>query len=91
MDSPFAKADGKPFALRPDDEPNLATITGLCDTYLKEVGFWLVQVGSDGAIYQNRQGYRIAIQGHLWSCKFPNDGEVSGVGFVELENLITGG
>ena len=91
MDSPFAKADGKPFPLRPEDEEKAATIAGLCHTYLKEVGFWLVQVGSDYAINENRKGHRIAIQGHLWFCKFPNGREVSGVGYVELENLVRGG
>jgi len=91
VDPPFAKANGRPFPLRPEDEQKAATIAGLCDTYLKEVGFSLVQVGSDYAIYQNRKGYRIAIQGHLWFCKFPNGREVSGVGYGELENLVRGG
>lgn len=91
MDSPFAKADGKPFPLRPEDEQKAAQIAGLCDTYLKEVGFSLVEVGSDYAIYQNRNGFQIAIQGQLWFCKPPNDRELSGVGFVDLWEVVRGG
>jgi hypothetical protein len=91
VDSPFAKADGKPSPLRPKDEQKAATMAGLCHTYLKEVGFSLVEVGSGYAIYHRSDGYRVAIQGHLWFCKFPNDEEVSGAGYVGLENLVRGG
>jgi hypothetical protein len=81
----------QPSPISPEDERKVATIAGLCDTYLKEVGFSLVQVGPDYAIYQNRNGYQIAIQGHLWFCKPPNDREFSGVGYVELENVVRAG
>lgn len=91
MDSPFAKADLERSPLRPEDELKAAQIAGLCDTYLKQVGFTLVQVGSDYAIYQNRNGYRIAIQGQLWFCKPPNDREFSGVGYVDLMEVVRGG
>ena len=91
MDSPLAKADGKPFPLHPEDEQKAATIAGLCDTYLREVGFSLVQVGNDYAIYKNREGARVAIEGHLSFCQFPSDREVWGVGYVELENFVRGG
>ena len=84
MDSPFAKADGKPSPLRPEDERKAATMAGLCHTYLKERGFSLAQVGPDYAIYQNTSGGQVAIQGHLWFCKPPNDREFSGVGFADL-------
>jgi hypothetical protein len=91
VDSPFARASGQPSPISPEDKRKVATIAGLCDTYLKEVGFRLVQVGPDYAIYQNRNAYQIAIQGHLWFCKPPNDREFSGVGYVELERVVRGG
>ena len=91
MDSPFARASGYPSPLRPEDAQKAAKMAGLCDTYLKDVGFRLVQVGPGYAMYQNRGGYQIAIQGHLWFCKPPNDREFSGVGYVELEMVVRGG
>ena len=91
MDSPFARASRQPSPISPEDERKVATIAGLCDTYLKEVGFSLVEVGSDYAMYQNKGGYQIAVRGHLWSCKPPNDKEFSGVGFVDLSEVVRGG
>ena len=90
MDSPFARASGQPSPISPEDERKAATIAGLCDTYLKERGFRLVQVGPDYAMYQNKGGYQIAVRGHLWSCKPPNDKEFSGVGYADLEIVIRG-
>ena len=91
MDSPFARANGHPSPIRPEDEQKAAKIAGLCDTYLKEVGFRLAQVGSDYAIYQNRKGDQIAIQGHLWFCKPLDDREYSGVVYADLEDAVRGG
>lgn len=90
-DSPFARASGQPSPICPEDEQKAFNITGSWGTYLKGCGFSLVEVGSDYAIYQNRNGYQIAIQGDLWFCKPPNDREFSGVGYVELENVVRGG
>ena len=91
MDSPFARASGQPSPISPEEVRKAAKTAGLCDTYLKECGFSLVEVGSDYAMYQNKGGYQIAIQGHLWFCKPPNDREFSGVGYVELEMVVRGG
>jgi hypothetical protein len=81
----------QPSPISPEDERKAANIAGLCDTYLKECGFSLVEVGSDYAMYQNKGGYQIAVRGHLWSCKPPNDKEFSGVGYADLENVVRGG
>ena len=81
----------QPSPIPPEDERKVARIAGLCDTYLKECGFSLVEVGSDYAMYQNKGGYQISIRGHLWSCKPPNDREFSGVGFVDLSEVVRGG
>jgi hypothetical protein len=81
----------QPSPICPQDERKAAKIAGLCDTYLKECGFSLVEVGSDYAMYQNKGGYRIAVRGHRWSCKPPNDKEFSGVGYADLENVVRGG
>jgi hypothetical protein len=81
----------QPSAISPEDERKAAKIAGLCDTYLKECGFSLVEVASDYAMYQNRGGYQIAVRGYRWSCKPPNDREFSGVGYVELEKVVRGG
>ena len=80
-----------PSPIRPQDERRAAKIAGLCDTYLKECGFNLVEVSSDCAMYQKKGGYQIAVRGHLWSCQPPNDVGFSGVGFVELVNVVRGG
>jgi hypothetical protein len=90
-DSPFATASKQPYPISPQDEQKAAKIAGLCGTYLKECGFSLVEVGSDYAIYRNRNGHQIAIQGHLWFCKPLGDKEFSGVGFAELEIVVRGG
>jgi hypothetical protein len=90
-DSPFATASKPPSPISPQDEQKAAKITGLCGTLLEETGFSLVEVGSDYAIYRNRNGHQIAIQGHLWFCKPLDDEEFSGVGFADLENVVRGG
>jgi hypothetical protein len=90
-DSPFARSGGRPSPICAQDERKAAKIAGLCDTYLKECGFSLIEVRSDYAIYRNRNGHQIAIQGHLWFCKPLGDKEFSGVGFAELESVVRGG
>ena len=90
-DSPFARSGRQPSPISPQDEQKAAKIAGLCDSYVKECGFTLVEVGSDYAIHQNRNGYQIAIQGDLWFCKPLDEREFSGVGFADLEDLLRGG
>ena len=91
MNSPFARSDRQRSRISPQDEQEAAKIAGLCDLYLREVGFVLVEVGSDYAVYENRTGYQVAIQGHLWFCKPPESKEFCGVGYVDLEDVVRGG
>lgn len=90
-DSFFASASAQPTPVCAEDERKAAAITGLCHTFLKESGFGLVEVGSDCAIYRNNRGYQITIQGHRWFCRLANAEEFSGVGFVDLSEVVRGG
>jgi hypothetical protein len=81
----------QPSPISPEDELRAAKIAGLCDTYLKECGFSLVEVGSDYAVYLNRNGHQITIRGHQWYCKPSNGREFSGVGYTDLEEVVRGG
>jgi hypothetical protein len=90
-DSPFATVGAQHAQITPEDERRAAEIAGLCNTYLKEAGFGLVEVGTDYAIYRNGNGHHVAIRGHRWFCKLSNGVELSGVGFVDLSEVIRGG
>jgi len=88
---PLVPADSRTSPLRPDDERKAASVAGLCDEFLRESGFSLIQVGSEFAVYRNKSGYQVTIRGHRWFCK-PSSGEpLSGVGFVDLAEAIRAG
>ena len=84
-------ADSQNSPIRPDDERKAADIAGMCDSLLKESGFSLVQVGTDYAAYRNGHGHQVIIRGHRWYCKLASGEELSGVGFVDLAEVIRGG
>jgi hypothetical protein len=88
---PLVPADFQTSPLRPDDEREAASVAGLCDEFLRESGFSLIQVGSDFAVYRNESGYQVTIRGHRWFCKLSSGAELSGVGFVDLSDAIRGG
>jgi len=84
-------ADSQTSPVRPDDERKAANIAGLCDSLLKESGFRLTKVGSDYAEYRNGHGHQVTIRGHRWFCKLANGAELSGVGFVDLSEVVREG
>lgn len=88
---PSVPVDSQNSPIRPEDERKAASIAGLCDTYLKESGFNLIDVGSDYAVYRSRDGHQVTIRGHRWFCKLSCGAELSGVGFVDLSDVIRGG
>jgi len=90
-DNPFAAASAKPFVASPEDERKAAAIAGLCGAFLKESGFSLTEVASDFVIYRSGKGHQIAIRGHRWFCKLSSGEEFSGVGFVDLSDVVRGG
>jgi hypothetical protein len=90
-DTPVATASIQLSPLHPEDERKAASISGLGGAFLRESGFSLIEVGSNHATYRNGNGHQIKIQGHRWFCKPSNGDEFSGVGFVDLEDVIRGG
>jgi hypothetical protein len=88
---PQAAADFRNSPIRPEDERKAADIAGMCDSLLKESGFSLTEVGSDYASYRNGHGHQVTIRGHRWLCKLANGEEFSGVGFVDLSEVIREG
>ena len=83
--------DSRISPLRPDDERKAADIGGLCDAFLKECGFRLTEVGSDYAVYRNGHGHRVTVRGHRWFCKLASGAELSGVGCVDLSEVVRRG
>jgi len=79
------------FPFRPEDERKAASIAGLCDTFLREAGFSLIEVGSDYAAYRSGSGHRITVRGNRWFCKLSSGAELSGVGFLDLSEVVRGG
>jgi len=90
-DFPSVPPDSQTSPLRPEDERKAAAIAGLCDAVLRESGFSLVEVGSDNAVYRSGNGHRVIVRGHRWFCKLSTGAELSGVGFVDLSEVIRGG
>ena len=86
-----ASADSRNSPIRPDDERKAADIAGLCDALLKESGFRLIQVGPDYAAYRNGHGHQVTVRGHRWSCRLASGAKLSGVGFVDLSEVIRAG
>ena len=89
--SPSAAACSQTFPVRPEDERKAAAIAGLCDTFLREAGYSLIEVGSEYAVYRSGSGHRITIRGHRWFCTLSNGAELSGIGFVDLSEVVRGG
>ena len=77
--------------VRPDDERKAASIAGMCDALLKESGFILTEVGCDFAVYRNEHGHEVTVQGHQWFCRLSSGEQLSGVGFVDLAEVIRAG
>lgn len=96
MDSPFAKAKGKPFPLRPVDEQLLiklaAKIGGAQHLLLLDLGFHVVRVNDTHAYYEDGAGDLVTLDsvGH-WTVKLRNYEPYSGTGFVDLETCIAPG
>ena len=90
-DFPLVPPDSQTSPLRAEDERKAAAIAGLCDALLRELGFSLVEVGSDYAVYRSRNGHRVVVRGHRWFCKLSTGAELSGVGFVDLSEALRGG
>jgi hypothetical protein len=88
---PSVRPDSQTFSLRAEDERKAASIAGLCDSFLRESGFSLVEVGSDYAEYRSGNDHRVRVWRHRWLCKLPGGAELSGVGFVDLSEVIRGG
>ncbi len=89
-DFPSERPDSQTSPLRAEDERRAASIAGLCDALLRESGFALVEVGSDYAVYRSGNDHRVIVRGHRWFCKLPGGAELSGVGFVDLSEVIRG-
>ena len=90
-DFPSAVDDSRNSPTRPDDVRKAADVAGLCDALLKEAGFTLIQVGPDYAAYRNEHGHQVTVRGHRWSCRLASGAELSGVGFVDLSEVIRAG
>jgi len=90
-DFPSLPPDSQTSPLRAEDERKAASIAGMCDAFLRESGFTLVEVGSDYAVYRSGNGHRVIVRGHRWFCKLSTGAELSGVGFVDLSDAIRGG
>ena len=88
---PSVPSDSQTSPLRPEDERKAVSIAGLCDAFLRESGFSLVEVGCDYAVYRSGNGHQVTIWGHRWFCKLSSGAEISGVGFVDLTEVIRGG
>ena len=88
---PSIAADSQTSPVRPEDDRRAASLAGLCDTFLREAGFSVFEVGSDYAVYGSGSGHRIAVRGHRWFCKLSSGAELSGVGFVDLSEVVRGG
>ena len=88
---PSAAPDAQTSPLRAEDERIAASIAGVCDAFLKESGFSLIEVNSGHATYRNGNGHQITIQGDQWFCKLSSGAELSGVGFVDLCEVVRGG
>ena len=88
---PIPAVNSKNSRIRPDDERKAAAIAGLCHAFLKESGFELTEVGSEYAVYRNGRGHQVTIRGHQWFCKLVSGVELSGVGFIDLSDVIRGG
>jgi len=86
-----APAESQNTPVRPDDERKAAEIAGVCDSLLKESGFRLTEIGSDYAAYRNGHGHQVTIRGHRWFCKLASGAELSGVGFVDLCEVVRAG
>jgi len=89
--SPSAAACSQTFPARPEEERKAASITGLCGTFLRELGFNVIELGSDYAVYRSGVGHQITVRGHRWFCKLSSGAELSGVGFVDLSEIVRGG
>ena len=93
MDSPFAKANGKPFPLRREHEQVLielaAEIGGAQHLLLLALGFHVVRVNGTHAYYEDGEGDLVTLDsvGH-WTVKLRNYEPYSGIGFVDLETCI---
>ena len=88
---PSVPPDSQASPLRAEDERKAASIAGLCDAFLRESGFSVVEVGSDYAVYRSCNDHRVIGRGHRWFCKLSSGAELSGVGFVNLSDAIRGG
>jgi len=88
---PSVPPDSQTSPLREEDERKAGSIAGLCDAFLRDSGFSLVEVGSDYAVYRSGNDHRVTVRGHRWFCKLSSNAELSGVGFVDLSEVIRGG
>ena len=96
MDSPFAKAKGKPFPLRPVDEQLLiklaAKIGGAQHLLLLYLGFHVLRVNGTHAYYEDGEGDLVTLDsGGHWTVKLRDYEPYSGIGFVDLETCIAPG
>jgi hypothetical protein len=96
VDSPFAKANGKPSPLRREYDQVLmklaAQIGGAKHLLLLDLGFHVVRVNLTHAYYEDREGDLVTLDsvGH-WTIKLRNYEPYSGTGFVDLETCIAPG
>jgi hypothetical protein len=96
VDSPFAKAKGKPSPLRREFDQvliRLAAKIGVAQHWLLlDLGFHVVRVNDTHAYYEDGAGDLVTLDsGGHWTVKLRNYEPYSGIGFVDLETCIAPG